>query len=123
MGFSDMANGLFDKGKTAFSEFADAAGDLTAKAKVKAQIVDQGLERDSLMKRLGEAVYEDIKTDERYAEANAELLAKIAEIDARKAALEAEYERLSAEERAKAQANAQQPASSPDPLSGSNPTA
>jgi hypothetical protein len=95
--FQDAAGDILDKGSVAFSEFTDAAGGFAIKAKVKMQLVDQGLEYDSLMKKLGEAVYEEIRNDERYTAAHSDLFAQIAEVQARKQALENEYARIDAQ--------------------------
>ena len=91
----DTANEMYEKSAMAFSGIADMAGDLAARAKIKMQLLDQGLEYDTLMKRLGEAVYEEVKLDERYTQAFSDLFEKIAEVSARIKALEDEYERLS----------------------------
>ncbi len=92
--FQDASNDAFEKGQAAISDIAEKASLLSLKAKIKVQIIDQGLEYDSLMKKLGEAVYEEVKLDERYTSAHPELFAKIAEVIDRKQALENEYARV-----------------------------
>lgn len=93
----DTAKTLFDKGMGVVSDFAASAGDIATKAKIKAQIANQSLEHDTLMRKLGEAIYEEVKQDPRYTDAFPEIFAQIEEVDARKQALEDELARMSAE--------------------------
>lgn len=104
----DFGKELFEKGAAALSDIADAAGVLAVKAKIKAQIFDQDLELESLMKQLGQAVYEEVKLDSRYTDAHPDIFEKIEEVKARKQALEEEYERLEAESKEKEQAESQE---------------
>lgn len=105
-------NEAIDAGSAAISSFTDMMGDFAVKAKIKVQLLDQSLEYDALMKKLGEAVYDEIKHDERYTTAHQTLFTKIAEVAARKRALEDEYARVDAQNASKEQpqeeANSQQ---------------
>lgn len=95
--FQDTAKTLFDKGKDAASDIAASAGDIVTKAKIRAQIANQSIEHDTLMRKLGEAIYEEVRQDSRYADAFPELFAQIEEVDARRQALEDELARMNAE--------------------------
>lgn len=95
--FQDTAKTLFDKGKGAASDIAASAGDIVTKAKIKAQIANQSIEHDTLMRKLGEAIYEEVRQDSRYTDAFPEIFAQIEEVDARKQALEDELARMNAE--------------------------
>lgn len=101
MDIQDFGKEAIDKGTEVISNLADKAGDLSIKAKIKMQLIDQGLELDSLMKKLGEAVYEEVRLDERYTNAYPELFEQIEEVKARKQALENEYARVEEESRRK----------------------
>ena len=93
--FQDASKEAVEKGQAIIADLADKAGVLSVKAKIKAQQIDQSLEYDSLMKKLGEAVYEEVKLDERYTNAHPELFAQIAEVIERRQALDKEYARVS----------------------------
>ena len=86
----DAASDLFDKSKEAANDFASQAGDLATRGKIKAKLVDQGLEYDRLMRKLGSALYEQLKDDPKYAETNQALFAEIARCVQRKQDLEDE---------------------------------
>lgn len=94
----DSFEELVGKGSEMFSNLSEMAGDLAVRVKIKAQLLDQNLEYDGLMKKLGEAVYEEVKRDERYTSAHPSLFAKIVEVDQRRKALEEEYARLEAQD-------------------------
>ena len=93
----DSFEELVGKGSEMFSNLSEMAGDLAVRVKIKAQLLDQNLEYDGLMKKLGEAVYEEVKRDERYTSAHPSLFAKIVEVDQRRKALEEEYARIEAQ--------------------------
>lgn len=96
----DAGKEAVERGQAVITDFAGKASSLSLKARIKVQLIDQGLEYDSLMKKLGEAVYEEVKRDERYTSAHPELFDKIAEVIDRKQALENEYARVDAQDRA-----------------------
>ncbi len=99
----DSFEELVGKGSEMFSNLSEMAGDLAVKVKIKAQLLDQNLEYDGLMKQLGEAVYDEVKRDEHYTSAHPSLFAKIVEVDQRRKALEEEYARIEAQSAEKEQ--------------------
>lgn len=107
-GIQDSFEGAFDKGSAAFLNLSEMAEDLAVKVKIKTQLLDQSLEFDSLMKKLGEAVYEEVKLDERYTAAHPELFQKIAEVEQRRKALEEEYARIDSQNAKQEQAESEQ---------------
>ena len=109
-GIQDSFDDMFEKGSAAFLSFSEMAGDFAIKAKIKTQLLDQSLEFDSLMKKLGEAVYEEVKLDEHYTAAHPELFAKIEEVEQRRKALEDEYARIDSQNATQAQGQDQEQA-------------
>ncbi len=85
-----FASDIFDKSKDAANDIAGQAGDIATRGKIKAKLVDQGLEYDRLMRRLGTALYDQLKDDPNYADTNQSLFAEIAACVERKQQLEDE---------------------------------
>ena len=73
----DVAVNALEKGKDAANGLAGSATELAAKGKIKAQLYDQGLEYDRLMRKLGTALYDQLKDDPTYADTNRSLFAEI----------------------------------------------
>lgn len=92
----DTAKDLIDRGAQVVSSLAASAGDAASRTKIRLKIGDLGLEHDKLMKELGKAAYEDIKENAKLAGKHADLIGKIDEVDAHKAALEEELAKMSA---------------------------
>lgn len=121
-GIQDSFDDMFEKGSAAFLSFSEMAGDFAIKAKIKTQLLDQSLEFDSLMKKLGEAVYEEVKLDEHYTAAHPELFAKIEEVEQRRKALEDEYARIDSQNTTQAQGQDQvQVQAEPEPETQAQP--
>ena len=92
----DAASDLAGKGIDFAGDLANNAGDYAAKGKIKAQLLDQKIEFDGLMLELGRAVYDKVKDDPEFVEANEALFAKIAVSVQRKQDLEDELSAIDA---------------------------
>ena len=86
----EVASDLFEKSVDASRDLAGTATEAANKGRVKAKLYDLGLEYDKLMRDLGKAVYDDIKDDAKYVDANKELFEKIAACVERRQILEDE---------------------------------
>lgn len=74
----EAATGAFAKGKDVAGDIAGNAGEFVGKGKVKAKLFDNSLEHDRLMRELGSAVYDQVKCDPEYVDANKSLFERIA---------------------------------------------
>lgn len=74
----EVGSDLFDKGVSAAGDMGKTVSGAMSKSKIKAKLYDESLGYDKLMKELGKAVYDQIKDDPKYADANKDLLDKIA---------------------------------------------
>lgn len=92
----DAAGDIFDKGVSAASSLASSAGDLGKRGVIRAKLADNNLEYERLMKRLGTVLYEELKDDPKYAEANQELFKEIAGCVDRRQVLEDELSEIDA---------------------------
>lgn len=97
----DAASDILGKGKDMASDVVNSAGDLGKRGVVRAKIADANLEYERLMKRLGTVLYEELKNDPKYAEANQGLFKEIQTCVDRRQALEDELSEIDAASAAK----------------------
>lgn len=92
--FQETVQTMIDRGATVVSNFAQSAQGTAARAQVKLKITDLSLERDKLMKELGEAVYASATSDAAVRAEHAGLFEKLDDVTAHKEALEDELVRM-----------------------------